>query len=344
MKAITLVRTGDADKAFEIRELATPEPREDEVLIKVAAIGLNFADVMARRGMYKEAPPIPAVLGYDVAGTVAAVGTKVTHLKTGDRVTALTRFGGYAEYAVTKASGVAVLPSNIDFPAATALSTQYCTAYYAAAELVNLFPGDKVLVHAGAGGVGTALIQYAKYKQCEIFATAGSEDKLNYLRSLGVQHPINYRTQDFKKEVMNLTDRKGIDVVFDPVGGKSVKKGFELLSTGGRIVCYGASDMLSRNVLGKVKSGIGFGFYHPAMFIRPSKSMLGINMLEIGDHKPSIFKRCLEQVIQLAEKGVFQPTVGKIFPVSEFAQAHAYLENRKSIGKVVVEWNRGRET
>jgi NADPH:quinone reductase-like Zn-dependent oxidoreductase len=338
VKAITLVKNGEAATAFETREIPKPVAGADEVLIKVAAIGLNFADVMARRGMYKEAPPIPAVLGYDVAGTIEGTGKNVTHLKVGDRVTALTRFGGYAEYAVTNATAVAVLPSNIDNASATALTTQYCTAYYAAAELVNLFAGDKVLIHAGAGGVGTALIQYAKYKECEIFATAGSEEKLNYLASQGVHHPINYRTHDFKKEVEKLTNRQDVDVVFDPVGGSSVKKGVQLLATGGRIVCYGASDMLSKNAFGKLKSGLAFGFYHPAMFIRPSKSMIGINMLQVADHKPMIINRCLQQVMKLSKEGVFKPVIAKVFKAGELALAHEYLESRKSIGKVVVEW------
>lgn len=194
------------------------------MLIKVAAFGLNFADVMARRGMYKEAPPLPAILGYDVAGIIEAIGENVDTIKIGDRVTAMTRFGGYAEYAVTNASAVGVIPDNIDNAAATALATQYCTAYCAAAEMVNLYEGDKVLIQSGAGGVGTALIQYAKYKHCEIFATAGNDSKLNYLTSLGVQHPINYVSNDFEKEIKNVTGGKGVDVIFDAVGGKSVKK------------------------------------------------------------------------------------------------------------------------
>ena len=143
MKAIALVKTGDASSAFKVIEIVKPQPKEGEVLIKVAAFGLNFADVMARRGMYKEAPPLPAVLGYDVAGTVEAVGENVTAIKIGDRVTAMTRFGGYAEYAVTNASAAAVIPASIDNATATALTTQYCTAYYAAAEMVNLQEADK---------------------------------------------------------------------------------------------------------------------------------------------------------------------------------------------------------
>jgi NADPH:quinone reductase-like Zn-dependent oxidoreductase len=339
MRAAVLVKKGAAFKAFEIREMAKPAIAEHgEILIKVAAFGLNFADVMARRGMYKEAPPLPAVLGYDVAGTVEAVSDDVTNVKPGDRVTAMTRFGGYAEYAVTKASAAAVIPDNLDAATATALTTQYCTAFYAAAEMVNLNKGDKVLVHSGAGGVGTALIQYAKYRQCEIFATAGSEQKLTYLKKSGVHHAINYNTEDFEKAINKITGQKGIDVIFDAVGGKSVKKGMRLLSPGGRLVCYGASALSNKNIFGKIKTALAFGFYHPAMLMMPSKSIIGINMLQIADHQPQVIERCLGNVIKLYGAHVFEPVVAKVFLATAIEEAHNYLENRSSTGKVAVQW------
>ncbi|MBC7888882.1 MAG: zinc-binding dehydrogenase [Ferruginibacter sp.] len=338
MKAVFLIKNGAPASAFEIREIPIPNPDVGQVLVKVEAFGLNFADVMARKGMYKEAPPLPCVLGYDVAGTVAATGKSVTNLKTGDRVTAMTRFGGYAEYAVTDARAISIIPATLEAATATALTTQYCTAYFAAAEMVNLHRGDKVLIQSGAGGVGTALIQYAKYKQCEIFSTAGSEEKLRYLAALGVNHPINYTTQDFEASVKKITEGKGVDVIFDAVGGKSVKKGFRSLASSGRIVCFGAADMSNKNAIGKIKAALDFGIYHPVMFMMASKSMLGINMLRVADDHPQVLQRCLEAVVRLTEEGVFTPTVGKIFPVADIAAAHEYLEKRKSMGKVAVTW------
>ncbi len=338
MRAVVLIKKGSAINAFEIREVAKPTVKQGEVLIKVAAFGLNFADVMARRGMYKEAPPLPAILGYDVAGTIEEIGEDVTNLKKGDRVTAMTRFGGYAEYAVTKSNAVAVIPDELDAATATALTTQYCTALYAASEMVNLHKGDKVLIQSGAGGVGTALIQYAKHLQCEIFATAGSEVKLNYLRDLGVHHPINYNTQDFEKEIKKIRKQKGIDVIFDAVGGKSVKKGIRLLSPGGRLVCYGASAISNRNIFGKIKTILDFGFYHPAMLMMPSKSIIGINMLQIADHHPKVIERCLTKVMKLYAIGVFVPTIAKVYLATAIDEAHNYLENRSNIGKVVMQW------
>lgn len=338
MKAIVLVKNGDADKAFEQREVGMPVVQAGQVLIKVAAFGLNFADVMARRGMYKEAPPLPAILGYDVAGTIEAVGEGVTHFKKGDRVTAMTRFGGYATYAITNASAVALLPDSLDFATATALTTQYCTALYAASEMVNLHPGDKVLIHSGAGGVGTALIQFAKFKQCEVFATAGSAAKMDYLKSLGVQHAINYNTQDFETEIKKITQENGVDVIFDAVGGKSVKKGMRALAPGGRLVCYGAAALSNKNIFGKIITALQFGFYHPAMLMMPSKSIIGVNMLQIADHHPKVIARCLATAIELYKCGVFIPTISTLFSAADISAAHDYLEKRNSIGKVVVQW------
>jgi NADPH:quinone reductase-like Zn-dependent oxidoreductase len=338
MKAAVLIKKGSALNAFEIRDIPKPEIQTGQVLIKVAAFGLNFADVMARRGMYKEAPPLPAILGYDVAGTIDAIGAGVTGLKKGDRVTAMTRFGGYAEYAITNASAVAIIPDELDAATATALTTQYCTAIYAAAEMVNLHKGDNVLIQSGAGGVGTALIQYAKYRGCRIFATAGSESKLNYLKALGVQHAINYNTQDFEKVINDVTEKKGVDAIFDAVGGKSIKKGIRSLSPGGRIVCYGASALNGKNIFGKIITALQFGFYHPAMLMMPSKSIIGVNMLQIADHHPAIIQRCLQQVMDLYKAGVFQPSIGKVFPSTAIGEAHDFLENRMSTGKVVVQW------
>ena len=338
MKAAVLVKNGDAATAFELRDVPMPIPAAGQVRIKVEAFGINFADVMARKGMYKDAPPLPAILGYDVAGIVDAVGDKVSDVRTGDKVMAMTRFGGYAEYAITDALALAKIPDQLDVAAATALATQYCTAYFSAAEMVNLFPGDKVLVQSGAGGVGTALIQYAKHKGCEVFATAGSAEKIAYLKECGVDHPINYTTTDFDTEIRRINHGQGVDVVFDAVGGASVRKGVKLLNAGGRIVCYGAADFTSKNAFGKLASGLAFGIYHPAMLMMPSKAIIGVNMLRIADDKPRTIQRCLTAVVALTQQGVFRPMLGKVFPIGEIGAAHEFVEKRKSIGKVAVRW------
>ncbi len=339
MKAAVLVRTGDAAKAFEIREVPVPKIQAGEVLIKVEGFGLNFADVVAREGMYQDAPPIPAILGYDVVGRITEIAPDVQTVKVGDRVTALTRFGGYAEYAAANAMAISVIPDDMPIGEATALTTQYCTAYYAAAEAANIQEGDRVLIHSAAGGVGTALVQYARHKKCEIFATAGSESKLKMLREEGVQHTINYQTEDFEQVIKDKTNGVGVDAIFDAVGGSNVKKGFRsLIHGGGRIVCYGASTITGQNIFGKINTLLGFGIYHPIQFMSTSRAIIGVNMLRIADNKPTTLARCLKEVVALHEQGIFKPLVGGVYPVAQLAEAHAALEGRKTVGKITVTW------
>ena len=338
MKAAVLVKNAEAHNSFEIREVDQPKAAAGQVLIKVEAFGLNFADIMARQGNYQDCPPLPAVIGYDVVGEVVEIGAGVDNVILGDRVTAMTRFGGYAEYALTDFRACAKIAKDYPVGKATALTTQYCTAYYCFKEMLNLYEGDKVLIHAAAGGVGTALVQLAKHAGCEIFGTAGSDEKLAYLKELGVDHPINYRAQDFEVEVRKIVGDQGLDAVFDPIGGKSVKKGLKLLGSGGRIVLFGASDMTGANIFGKIGTGLGFGFYHPVEFMLTSKGMIGVNMLRIADDRPMVLKRCLENVVKLIAEGVLNPTEAKVFSIDEIGEAHAFLEGRQSIGKVSVSW------
>jgi NADPH2:quinone reductase len=338
MKAIVLKKYGNSKEAFEMQEVKDPVVSDGQVLISVEYTGLNFADVMARKGLYKEAPPLPCVLGYDVAGTIAELGKGVTGFNIGDRVIAVTRFGGYAEKVVTDSRAVIKIPAEWNPANAIALTTQYCTAWYSAGEMMNLHQGDKVLVQSGAGGVGIALIQFAKYKQCEIFATAGSDEKVEFLKQLGVHHPINYTTQDFEAIIKKETGGKGVDAIFDAVGGSSVRKGMKILAAGGRLVCYGASVLSSKKGLAKLQAGLAFGFYHPAMLMIPSKSIIGVNMLKIADNKPERMQYCLQSVVELAKQGVFIPKESLVFPVNEIAPAHEMLSNRKTIGKLVLKW------
>jgi NADPH:quinone reductase-like Zn-dependent oxidoreductase len=339
MIAIYLVKKGVSENTFEFRDVPQPLPGANEVLIKVEYSGLNFADTLARRGMYRDAPPIPCVLGYDVSGTIHSVGGKVENLTPRARVAAFTRFGGYAEYVAVNSMAVVKIPSGLDGASATAIATQYCTAYYCSVEATNLHEGDNVLIHVAAGGVGTALTQYALYKKCNIFATAGSDVKMEILKKAGVQHPINYRKENYMDIVKEQTKGKGLDVLFDSLGGKYVRQGIKLLGSGGRIVCIGAAEMSgSSNHLHYLKVGLAFGFYHPAQFMLSSKSFIGVNMLRIADDKPRVLRRCLEGVIKLCELGVYKPFAGKVFPANEIAKAHDYLTSRASVGKIAIKW------
>lgn len=339
MQALYIVQSGKPETAFQLRETTKPVPKPGEVLIEVEAFGLNFADIMARKGQYRDAPPLPFVPGYDVVGRVLRTGNHSTPFQEGDRVTALTRFGGYAQYVVTDARAVVKIDEHLPTAEAAALTTQFCTAYYCAAEMVQLHPGDVVLIHSAAGGVGTALLQLALHKGCEVIATTGSSHKVELIKQAGAHHVIDTSKHDFDEVVMDITKGEGVDVIFDAVGADYIRKGMRVLAAGGRIVCYGAAQMNSAgNPFAMLSKAIQFGIYHPAIFMMQSKSMLGVNMLRLADKRPATLQRCLEQVVSLYKQGVFKPVGGKEFTVSQIAEAHHYLESRQSTGKVICRW------
>jgi NADPH:quinone reductase-like Zn-dependent oxidoreductase len=338
MKAITLVKHGKATDAFEFREVDTPQPNTSQVLIKVEAFGLNFADVMARYGLYGEAPKLPSVLGYEVVGKIESIGSEIKGLTIGQRVVAFTRFGGYAQYALAEHYAITPIPETMDIGTATALATQYCTAFYASEIAANLQPGEHVLIQAAAGGVGIALVQLAKRKNCTVYGTASNKQKLDFLKSIGVDYPINYITNDFHEEVKKIRPQ-GIDVAFDSVGGKSYKKSRKLLAFGGRLLNYGAAESMNgASKFSLLKTAFSFGWIHPVPLMMQSKAVMGVNMLRIAEHKPSVLQHCLKSVVAMTIVGELKPHTGGIFDAKNIADAHHFLENRGSIGKVVVKW------
>jgi NADPH:quinone reductase-like Zn-dependent oxidoreductase len=296
--------------------------------------------VSARQGTYLDAPAPPCVIGYEVAGTIDAVGAGVSDLRAGERVTALTRFGGYATAAVTDARAAVRIPPDMDAGVAVALPTQGCTAYFCAEEMVRLHPGDHVLVQAAAGGVGTLLVQLCKARGCVVYGTAGSDEKLAYLRDLGVDHPINYRREDFADAVRRLRGSDGLDVIFDSLGGSAVRKGLRLLAAGGRIVCFGAAEREagSLQILRDALFAASFGFPHPIPLLMNSKALIGVNMLRISDQRPETLARCMRAVGALAQEGTLKPIVGGRFTANQIGAAHEFLGSRRSTGKIVVTW------
>jgi NADPH2:quinone reductase len=341
MRAVVLVKNGAAKDAFEIQERPIPTPKDYEICIKGEGFGLNYADVMARMGLYEDCPPLPAVVGYEIVGRVHAVGKDVKGFEVGQRVVSLTRFGGYAEYAVADARAAVVIPEDMDLGVAAAIATQYATAYYCAQYTTQLHPGEHVLIQAAAGGVGTALVQMAKNRGCIVYGTAGSDKKLEYLRELGVDHPINYNKEDFEAYINRVSGKQPLDVVFDSLGGKAVKKARKLLANGtGRIICYGAASRSGGNkIIGLIKLVTGFGFLPVVQLLVESQGITGVNMLRVADNRPDSLKICVEGVTAQIKSGALNPTVGGSFPVSKIAEAHDFLGGRKSIGKVVVYWD-----
>ena len=337
MRAIFLVRNGNSHSAFQPKEVPVPVPAENEVLIKTEAFGLNFADVMARLGIYRDAPPIPCVLGYEVVGRVESFGKGVKGFQKEQRVVAFTRFGAYAEYAVADHRGVAAIPENMDAGTAAALATQYCTAWFCAEEMIHLHEGDKVLINAAAGGVGIALVQLAKRKKCMVYANCGSDEKVLFVKQLGADFVFNYNKQDYFSELNKQKIR--FDVVFDSVGGTNFKKGYRLLAHGGRIVGYGAAEQVnSKFFFSTIRLLFEFGFFSPAFLLMQSRSIIGANMLRIAESKPDVLQRCLKNIIELTVSGRLKPHIGGVFSPDKIAEAHNLLESRRSIGKVIVKF------
>ena len=341
MKAVFLKSFGKPEQAFEIRETDKPVCNDSQVLIKVEAFGLNFADVLARSGMYPETPPTPCVIGYEVVGRIEEAGSEVPEGFVGKRVIAMTRFGGYAEYAATDYRAVAAISDDFDAAKALALGTQGTTAYVCFAESVKLYEGDRVLVHAAAGGVGLMLCQLAIARGCEVFGTASKPEKLEFLKSIGVHHPINYKESDYAVAVKKILKNERLDATFNSLAGKSTKKDLKLLGAGGKFVIFGAASRAGggMGVFSGLKLLLQTGFYSPLTFIMRSKSIVGINILKLGDYKPQVVARCMQETVALAEEGILKPVVHETFSVNQLAEAHKALENRGTIGKLAVRWN-----
>lgn len=338
--AFVLTQKGTADAAFSLQTVDLPALKEDQVLIRVEAFGLNYADVMARRGLYREAPPMPCVVGYEVVGIVSEVGGSADASLIGKRVVAFCRFGGYAQHVITVQHAVAEI-GTMEAGEALALATQFVTAHYMVARAANVHAGERVLVHAAAGGVGTALIQLCKRKGALVCAKIGSRSKEQVVRDLGADEVVVYSETDYQSAVSNWLGNERLDVSFNPVAGSTFKKDSALLGSGGRMVLFGGSEL----------SGGRWGFFSALNFVRKmgfvvpiglmmrSRSVIGINMLKIADFKPHVLKQCLQEVVELHENGAIKPVVGGRYQQDDFKKAHQELENGTTVGKLAVFWN-----
>ena len=338
-QAIQLVKYGPAETAFNFTD-ATPIPLEhDEVEIAVERFGINYADVMARNGLYREAPPLPCVLGYEVVGEVTKIGKDSPKELLGKRVVAFARFGGYSQVVNTKYYAVAPI-ADLDGNKALCLATQYVTAYYMSEIALYINEGDNILIHAAAGGVGTALIQLMKSKNVNIIAKVGSDNKIAHLKSMGIKHIVNYNKNDYVVEVQAILGDEKLDVSFNPVGGSSFKKDWKLIGPTGKLLLYGGSERSGKKwgILSDLNFVRKMGILIPIGLMGTSKSVIGVNMLRVSEMKPLLLKKCLDAVVALAIKEEIQPHVDKVFKATEIAAAHAYLESGKSVGKVVLEW------
>jgi NADPH:quinone reductase-like Zn-dependent oxidoreductase len=337
MKALVITEHGPPE-VLRIQERRDPEPGPGQVRVRVRAAGINFADLLARVGLYPEAPKPPCVVGYEVAGEVESLGPGVDAPAVGERVMGGCRFGGYAELAVTTPAALTALPEGWSFAEGAALPVNYATAYAGLVRYGGLRPGERVLIQAAAGGVGIAATQVAKLIGAEVYGTA-SRAKHEAIRSFGVDHAIDYRSQDVVEEVRRIAgEKEPLDLAFDAIGGRSFRQSFSLLRPGGRLVCFGASEMQSgerRNPLRAVKVLAQMPRFNPVRLMSQSKSVIGLNMLALWDARGSLDEYVEPLERWIAEERI-RPVVAKEFPLADGAAAHRYVHERNNIGKVVL--------
>jgi NADPH2:quinone reductase len=338
-EAIFLVKKGKAENAFEKRELILPELKSTQYLVEVEAFGLNYADVMARLGLYREAPPFPCVIGYEVVGKIISTGSEENKENIGKRVVAFCRFGGYSKHAIVEE--FAFVPINeMDAGEALCLSTQWVTAHYMVERAANVQVGDKVLIHAAAGGVGTALIQLCKRKGATVIAKIGNENKKALVEKLGANHTIVYTKTPYDEAINSLLGQDRLDVSFNPVAGSTFKKDWKLLGTGGRAILFGGSELSSKKwgIFSAINFVLKMGRPLPIGLMMRSKSISGVNMLKIADYKPHVLAQCLQEVYTIVTTEKLTPIVGATFTADKIIEAHSLLESGSSSGKICVKW------
>ena len=321
MRAVVITRTGPPE-VLEVQDRPEPEPGPGQVAIDVRAAGVNFADTMARVGLYPDAPKLPAVVGYEVAGTVAG---------SGERVLAGTRFGGYASRVVVGERDVVPLPDRLSFEQGAAIPVNYSTAWAGLVRYGSLRAGERVLVHAAAGGVGIAATQIAKRHGAEVYGTA-SASKHAVIRALGVDVALDYRRRGWERGLPKF------DVIMDAIGGGSFRTSYGLLAPGGRLVAFGASSLTTgekRNPMTALKAVALMPRFNLIRQMSASKAVIGLNMLRLWDHAGTL-KPWIDPLVELMEDGTIQPVVAEAVPFDRAPEAHRILAERRNVGKVVL--------
>jgi NADPH:quinone reductase-like Zn-dependent oxidoreductase len=336
MRQIVTTTTGGID-VLKVQQKPDPTPRDDQVLIRVRAAGLNFADILSRQGLYPDSPPKPIVMGYEVAGVVEAVGRDVNSSFQGKSVAAMTRFGGQSELVAVKATQIFEKPARLTFEQAAAIPVNYLTAYALLVVMGSLHAGESVLIHNAGGGVGLAAIEIAKKIGAVTYGTA-SPGKHKFLAERGLDHAIDYRNQDWLPVLKDLTDGRGVDLVTDPIGGAHWKKSYAALRATGRLGMFGISTVSANGLAGKLnmlKAAIQTPRFHPFALLNKNRGVFGLNLGHMW-HEPEKVAVWMRDILGGVEDGWVNPYVDRAFSFDEAGEAHRYLEERKNIGKVVL--------
>lgn len=322
MHATLIAADGSGDLSWG--DVPSPSPGLHDVLVDVHATAVNRADLLQRRGFYPPPPGESEILGLEAAGVVAAVGPKVTRAKVGDRVCCLLAGGGYAEQIVVHEAMALPIPDGLDFVQAAAIPEAFYTAFVNIVQEAGLAAGERVLVHAGASGVGTAAIQLVKARGAVVYVTAGSDEKLARCTALGADTAINYKTERFADRIAMLTEKKGVDVILDCVGGSYLEGNVASLRAQGRLVVIG--------LMGGTKAEVNLGLL-VSRRLRIIGSVLRPRSLA---EKLAITDAFRAEVLPLFATGALTPIVDAVYPIAEAAAAHDYVAANKNFGKVVL--------
>jgi len=330
MRAVVITKHGGPG-VLRVQERPDPPLGPGEVRIAVAAAGVNFADVMARMGLYPDAPKTPCVIGYEVAGTILELGEGVSDLVNGQRVLAGTMFGGYASQVVVPANDVVALADGLTFEQGAAIPVNYSTAWAGLVGYGNLQPGERVLIHSAGGGVGIAATQIAKRHGAEVFGTA-SPGKHAQCKDFGVDHTLDYTSPGWERGLPPF------DVILDAVGGKSFRRSYAMLRPGGRLVVFGVSALVSgqrRNLFTALGTVARMPRFNLIKQMSESKAVIGLNMLTLWKDRGTL-EPWTRPLLSLLADGTIQPVVAGAFSFEDAGAAHTMITERRNVGKVVL--------
>jgi len=336
MRQVVTTTTGDVD-VLKVQQKPDPRPGSGEVLIRVKAAGLNFADILSRQGLYPDSPPKPCVMGYEVSGVIEGAGDGVENEWIGKAVVAMTRFGGQSDLVVVNATQLFEKPRNLSFEEGAAIPVNYLTAYALIVVMGSLHEGESILIHNAGGGVGLAALEIAKKIGALTFGTA-SPSKHQFLAERGLDHPIDYRGQDWLPILKDLTHGRGVDLILDPIGGAHWKKSYAALRHTGRLGMFGVSTASANGLTGKlklVKAALQMPRFHPLGLLNKNRGVFGLNLGHMW-HEPDKVRVWMQEILKGVDEGWIRPHVDRSFTFDQAGEAHKYLEQRKNIGKVVL--------
>ena len=337
MRAVEVSKFGPPE-VLRIVEIPRPAVGEREVRVRVKAFGLNFADIFARLGYYPAIPKPPFIPGLEFSGVVDEIGNQVKGFRRGTRVFGFTKLKAYAEYVSVPAEMLTRMPSRMSFDDGAAIGVTFLTAFHALVTLGQIKKGERLLLHAAAGGVGTAALQIARHLGAAIYATVGSDAKMEIAKVHGADLVINYSEEDFAAIIRKETNGIGVDVVLDSVGGRTMRKGWKLLAPMGRYILYGFAAAAGRKGVSKIRATIeaaSVPLLYPPSLVSKNVSFSGFNLFFLFD-KTDYLREAMKTMLAWYGQGIVRPVIGAVFPFEKIREAHEFLQSRQSIGKVVV--------